>query len=121
MTLPNIGDRASGTKPKQVSNNAKLKKDVIIIESSDVEVDIVGPNKRRRLNKYLNLVNTAYENTLAILEDESSCFDEEEGNIRNYIYPDTCYNNNNNDEDGDALEHKQHKFTLLDEDTDEEE
>nr|GEU28609.1 ribonuclease H-like domain, reverse transcriptase, RNA-dependent DNA polymerase [Tanacetum cinerariifolium] len=35
-------------------------------------LDIVGPNKRQRLNKYLNLVNNAYENTLAILEDESS-------------------------------------------------
>ncbi|GKC81316.1 hypothetical protein Tco_1137033 [Tanacetum coccineum] len=72
MTLPTIGDRPSGTNPKQVSNNAKLDKDVIIIESSDDEVDIVGLNKRRRLNKYLSLVNTAYENTLAILEDESS-------------------------------------------------
>ncbi|GJU56315.1 hypothetical protein Tco_1230029 [Tanacetum coccineum] len=46
---------------------------------------------------------------------------EEEGNIRNYIYPETCYNNNNNDEDGDASEYKQHKFTLQDEDIDEEE
>ncbi|GKC09198.1 hypothetical protein Tco_1000808 [Tanacetum coccineum] len=57
---------------KQVPNNAKLQKDVIIIESSDDEVDIIGPHKRRRLNKYLNVVNNAYENTLVILEDESS-------------------------------------------------
>ncbi|GKD76269.1 hypothetical protein Tco_1334551 [Tanacetum coccineum] len=72
MTLPNIGDRPLGANSKQLPNNAKLEKDVIIIESSDDEVDIVGPHKRRRLNKYLNHVNSAYENTLAIHEDESS-------------------------------------------------
>ncbi|GJW19331.1 hypothetical protein Tco_0026767, partial [Tanacetum coccineum] len=63
--------------------------------------DIVAPNKRRGLNKYLNFVNTADENTSAILEDESS--DEEEGNIQNYIYPDTWSNINNIDEDGEDL------------------
>nr|GEZ05701.1 hypothetical protein [Tanacetum cinerariifolium]GEZ13780.1 hypothetical protein [Tanacetum cinerariifolium] len=57
---------------KQVPNNAKLQKDFIIIESSDDELDIIGPHKRQRLNKYLNVVNNAYENTLANLEDESS-------------------------------------------------
>ncbi|GKF06646.1 hypothetical protein Tco_0037314, partial [Tanacetum coccineum] len=51
MTLPTIEDRPSGANPKQVPTNCKLEKDVIIIESSDDEVDIVDPNKRRRLNK----------------------------------------------------------------------
>ncbi|GKF45960.1 hypothetical protein Tco_0135762, partial [Tanacetum coccineum] len=47
--------------------------------------------------------------------------DEEEGNILNFIYSETCYNDKNNNEDGDASKYKQHEFTLQDEDIDEEE
>nr|GEW80912.1 hypothetical protein [Tanacetum cinerariifolium] len=72
MTLHTIGDQTLGANSKQVPNNTKLQKDVIIIESSDDELDIIGPHKRQRLNKYLNVVNNTYENTLANLEDESS-------------------------------------------------
>ncbi|GJX09750.1 replication protein A 70 kDa DNA-binding subunit B [Tanacetum coccineum] len=64
---------ALGTNPKQVRKKMiSWKKKVIIIESSDDEVDIVASNKHNRLNKYSNFAKTADENTLDILEDESS-------------------------------------------------
>ncbi|GKB40854.1 hypothetical protein Tco_0885796 [Tanacetum coccineum] len=132
-TLPNIKDQSSGKNPKEVTMNQKLKKPVIINDISDYEVDTVYAESRKT-NEELNkketntdsddeqpaifkrstkVPHTSLQGKHKFTHIEDS--DEEEGNIQNYIYPDTCYNNNNNNEDGDASEHKQHKFTLLDE------
>ncbi|GJS11219.1 hypothetical protein Tco_0368015 [Tanacetum coccineum] len=138
-TLPNIEDQSSGKNPKEVTMNQKLKKTIIINDISDYEVDTVYAESRKtkeELNKKETNTDsddeqpTIFKRSRKVphaslqgkhkfthIEDS----DEEEGNIQNYIYLDTCYNNNNNDEDGEASELKQHKFTLLDEDTDEEE
>ncbi|GKB28916.1 hypothetical protein Tco_0868317 [Tanacetum coccineum] len=161
MTLPTIGDRPSGTNPKQVSNNAtldkaviiiekkksnqvtkketlrkklsslilqmmkwkkskrsdmnqKLKKPVIINDISDYEVDTVYAESRKT-NEELNKKETNTDSD----DEQPAIF--KQGNIENYIYPDTCYINKNNNEDGEASHHKQHKYTLPDEDIDKEE
>ncbi|GJR12459.1 hypothetical protein Tco_0795111 [Tanacetum coccineum] len=106
-SFANIEDEPSGKNQKEVTNNEKLEKDVNIKAISDDEVD-TDYAERRKTNDQLNNKDT---NTI----------NEEEGNIQKYNYPDTCYNINDNDEDGKAYVHKQHKFTLFDEDTNEEE
>ncbi|GJY86173.1 hypothetical protein Tco_0500199, partial [Tanacetum coccineum] len=125
--------------PKDVTMNTKLEKTVIMNDISDYEVDIVYDESRKtneKLNKEetntdsddehpaifkrsLKVQHTSLQRKRKFNHIEDS--DEEEGNIENYIYPNTCYINKNNNEDGEASQHKQHKYTLLDEDTDEEE
>ncbi|GKC21479.1 hypothetical protein Tco_1023629, partial [Tanacetum coccineum] len=144
-TLAILEDESSGKNQSQVTNNENLKKEVIIIDSSDDEVDLVAPNKSCRFKKEFIVVNKNDvsimpcddENTLPNIEDQSSGknpkevrnnekfkkdvfindisddevnkfsdiedSDEEEGNIQNYIYPDTWNNINDNDEAGEAF------------------
>ncbi|GJZ11868.1 hypothetical protein Tco_0898752 [Tanacetum coccineum] len=138
-TLVSNEDARSGINPNHLINNEKLKKDVIIIDLSDDEVDILYAESRKtnaQLNN--NKTNTdsddegpaifkrstkdphtslQKQHKFSFIDEDS---DEEERNIQNYIYPDTCYNINENDEARETLIHRPHKFTLL-EDIDEEE
>ncbi|GKD69583.1 hypothetical protein Tco_1323673 [Tanacetum coccineum] len=61
MTLPTIGVRESRTNPKQVSNNAKLEKDVIIIETFDDQVAIFFKLIRKIQKQVTNNANLKKE------------------------------------------------------------
>ncbi|GKB44609.1 hypothetical protein Tco_0889551 [Tanacetum coccineum] len=119
--------------------NQNLVKTVIINDLSEYEVDTIYAESRKtkeELNKKETNIDSDDEHPIIFKRTTKvphtsvhgkhkfthiKDSDEEEGNIQNYIYPDTCYNNNNNGKVGDLSEQKQHKCTLLDDDTNEEE